>query len=117
MSYTLLACGYSTAGLPVLKFTPGDEPTLTLQETKIPAGANPSWLEQHSSDSSLVFATNELEDGRILAIKLSGLGEDGPVTGEIIANVSSGGASPAHLKLLKDSVLAANVSFSLKKLL
>jgi 6-phosphogluconolactonase (cycloisomerase 2 family) len=108
MSYKILVGGYTDGGLRVLTFDPSNEDKLKVAPHTIAAGSSPSWIARHPSDSSLVFAVNEVEDGRVIAIKLSGVGTDEEVTGEPVANVTSGGV-PAHLLVMKDSIVIANV--------
>lgn len=115
MAYKLLVGGYTEGGLRVLSFQPDGQAKLEIQQTTISAGSNPSWVIQHHSDGSLLFVGNEVEDGRLIGIKLS-TGEGGIVKGEIAVNVSSGGSHPAHLKILNDSIVIGNVSFSLSRL-
>lgn len=109
MAYKLLVGGYTEDGLRVLTFTPNAQSggKLELQQTTIPAGSNPSWIAQHPSDDSLLFVANEVEDGRLIGIKLS---TGDAVAGQIAVNVSSAGSHPAHLKILKDSVVIGNAS-------
>ncbi len=107
MAYKLLIGGYTENGLRSLSFDPVEK-KLELASATIPAGASPSWIVAHPSDNTLIFATNEVEDGRVLAIKLSGL-ETPELTGELVANLSSGGEYPAHLLLTKESIVAGNV--------
>lgn len=108
MSYKLLVGGYTDNGLRSLSFDPAQK-KLELASSTIPAGSSPSWIVTHPSDSTIVFATNEVEDGRVLAIKLSGLETSNEITGELVANLSSGGTYPAHLVVTKDSIVAGNV--------
>jgi hypothetical protein len=112
MTYKLLIGGYTNGGLRVLTFDPANEQQkLVAQESTISAGPDPSWIIQHPGDPSLIFAANEIEDGKVTIVKLAGL----DVSGEIISSeqtvdVSSGGRHPAHLLVLKDSVIVGNVS-------
>ncbi|PVG00360.1 putative isomerase YbhE [Serendipita vermifera] len=113
MTYKLLVGGYTDNGLRVLTFDPSKEDSndkILLQETTVSAGSSPSWIVQHPNNQSLVFATNEVEDGRILGIQLSGTNDAtaDKITGELVANVSSGGTYPAHLLILKDSIVSGN---------
>lgn len=111
MTYKLLIGGYTAGGLRVLTFNPqSEEDKLVLQETTIGAGSSPSWIAQHPDDPSVVFATNEVEDGRVFLIKLAGIDGSGAVSSEKTVDTSSGGQYPAHLLILKDSVVAGNVS-------
>jgi 6-phosphogluconolactonase (cycloisomerase 2 family) len=112
MTYKLLVGGYTEGGLRVLKFQPNSQSggTLELQQTTISAGSSPSWVVQHPKDDSLLFVGNEVEDGRLIGIKLS-TGDGDTVKGEIAVNVSSGGSHPAHLKVLNSSVVIGNVGF------
>jgi 6-phosphogluconolactonase (cycloisomerase 2 family) len=109
MSYKILVGGYTDGGLRALTFDPSNDNKLKMAPYAIAAGSSPSWIACHPADKSLVFAANEVEDGRVIAIKLSGVDTAGEVTGELVANVSSGGANPAHLLILKDSIVVANV--------
>lgn len=111
MTYKLLIGGYTNGGLRVLSFDPANEQeTLVSQETAIIAGPDPSWIIQHPSDHSLIFVANEVEDGKITIVKLTGLDTSGEISGEQTVNVSSGGQHPAHLLVIKDSVIVGNVS-------
>jgi len=109
MTYKILIGGYTESGIRVLTFDPKSENKLKVGLHVIPAGSSPSWIASHPSDNSLIFAVNEVEDGRVLAIKLCGLQTTEDVTGELVANVSSGGAYPAHLLVTRDSVVVGNV--------
>jgi hypothetical protein len=118
MTYKLLVGGYTDNGLRVLTFDPSKENTedrLLLQETTVPAGSSPSWIAQHPNNQSFILATNEVEDGRILGIQLSGTNDATAeeITGKLVANVSSGGTYPAHLLILKDCVVSGNVSLEI----
>lgn len=107
MTYKLLAGGYTDGGLYSLSFDAANK-KLKLGESRIPAGSNPSWIATHPSDNTVVFATNEVDDGRVLAIKLAGMDASDGVTGEPVKNVSSGGACPAHLLVTKDAIVPGN---------
>jgi hypothetical protein len=109
MTYNILIGGYTDGGLRVLTFDPSNDHKLRVAPHTIAAGSNPSWIASHPSDPSLVFAVNEVEDGRVIVIKLSRVQTTGEVTGELVANVSSGGIDPAHLLVTKDFVIVANV--------
>jgi hypothetical protein len=111
MAYKLLIGGYTSSGLRVLTFDPGNEQEkLVAQESTINVGPDPSWVIQHPSDPSLIFITNEVEDGKITLVKLTGFDTSGEIRGEETVDVSSGGQYPAHLLVLKDSVVVGNVS-------
>jgi 6-phosphogluconolactonase (cycloisomerase 2 family) len=109
MTYKILVGGYTDSGLRVLTFDPSSDHKLRVAPHTITAGSNPSWIASHPLDTSLVFAANEVEDGRVILIKLSRVQTTGEVIGELVANVSSGGIHPAHLLVMKDSVIVANV--------
>jgi hypothetical protein len=111
MTYKLLVGGYTSGGLRVLNFDPENEQEkLVAQESAISAGPDPSWIIQHPSDPSLIFIANEVEDGKVTIVKLAGLDVSGEISSEQTVNVSSGGQHPAHLLVLKDSVIVGNVS-------
>jgi 6-phosphogluconolactonase (cycloisomerase 2 family) len=110
MTYNLLIGGYTSDGLRVLTFDPENEQEkLVAQESTINAGPDPSWIVQHPSNRSLIFITNEVEDGKVTVVKLTGLDTSGEIRGEQTVDVSSGGQYPAHLLVLKDSVVVSNV--------
>ena len=68
------------------------------------AGQNPSWLAQHPTDKSLIFAANEVTDGKIQLLKLA---EDASLS--FLEECSSLGADPASLNVSEDAVVVANV--------
>ncbi|KAG8767498.1 hypothetical protein FRC19_005382 [Serendipita sp. 401] len=111
MTYTLLVGGYTSNGVRVVQFDPKTtttgSPKLSLQESTIPAGSDPSWIIQHPKDRNLILAVNEVEDGKLLAIKLANE-ESGETTGTVISTVASGGAHPAHLLVTEDAIISGN---------
>jgi hypothetical protein len=109
MTYDILVGGYTDGGLRVLTFDPSDDHKLRVAPYTIAAGSSPSWIASQPSDPSLVFAVNEVTDGRVMVIKLSRAQTTGEVTGELVANVSSGGKEPSHLLVTNDSVIVTNV--------
>ncbi|SRR5258707_15150887 len=68
------------------------------------AGQNPSWIAQHPTDKSLIFATNEVTDGKIQLLRLA---EDGFLS--FLEECSSGGADPASLSVSEDAIVVGNV--------
>lgn len=95
--------GSYTSELTTLAFST-DSQTLTVESTS-PAGQNPSWIAVHPSDPSLVFATNEVSEGKVQLFKVQ---DD--YTVKLIEERSSGGADPAHLTVLEKEVIVGNVS-------
>ncbi|KAF8342588.1 putative isomerase YbhE [Cantharellus anzutake] len=100
MSYKILVGSY-TDRITTLAFDP-DRKTLQVLST-VQAGQSPSWIAQHPTDKSLIFATNEVEDGKIQLFRLA---KDGRLT--FLEECSSGGALPANLGVSEDAVVVAN---------
>ncbi|KAG8813971.1 hypothetical protein FRC17_001352 [Serendipita sp. 399] len=109
MTYKLLVGGYTSNGLRIVKFDPTTDTgsPITFQESTIAAGSDPSWIVRHPEKRDLILAVNEVEDGRVLAIQLTHA-TNGETTGELVANVSSGGGYPAHLLVLEDALVSGN---------
>lgn len=101
-TYKLLVGSYSNK-ITTLLFDP-DAQSLTVLSA-VESGQNPSWIAQHPVDKSLIFATNEVTDGKIQLFKLA---DDGSLA--FLQERSSGGADPASLAVSNNEVIIANVS-------
>ncbi|KAG8967440.1 hypothetical protein FRC03_009960 [Tulasnella sp. 419] len=83
-----------------------DPCTSELRLTRTSAsGSNPSWVETHPRDKTLVLACNELSDGIISLFRSN---EEGSL--ELLQTTSSGGKHPAHFLVTEDEVVVANYS-------
>ncbi|KAK0446975.1 Lactonase, 7-bladed beta-propeller-domain-containing protein [Desarmillaria tabescens] len=101
-SYRILVASYSN-DIYSLSFDPS---TRSLTRTSsIEAGFHPSWITHYPGDSSLVFASVEQENGKIIVLKY-----DNNARGIIVAEASSGGDDPCSLLATKDQLLIANYS-------
>ncbi|KAG8989380.1 hypothetical protein FRB90_002287 [Tulasnella sp. 427] len=102
MVHTIYVGSY-TNHITTLSFDPS---TGSLQVTgTTEAGPNPSWVAAHPTDKSLLFASNEVDEGKIVLFKRS---EDGKL--ELLQSVWSGGAGTAHFAVGETEVVAANLS-------
>lgn len=100
--HTILVGSYSDE-ITTLKFDP-DAGTLRVVST-VKSGQSPSWIALHPTDRSLLFATNEVTDGKVQLFKVA---EDGSL--KFLEERSSGGADPASLAVTESQVIVANVS-------
>lgn len=102
--YKILVASY-TSEITTLAFdTSNSSPTLNVHSTS-KSGQSPSWIAVHPSDPSLLFATNEVTEGKVQLFKIQ---DDGSV--QLIEEKSSGGADPAHLAASESELIVANVS-------
>ncbi|KAF8422790.1 putative isomerase YbhE [Boletus edulis BED1] len=107
-TYKILVGSY-TDSIYTLTFAPSPSsgtPTLTLL-SQVHVGPNPSWIEAHPSDRSLVFAGLEQTDGQIVVLKYD---KDGKGHKVDAATCPSGGADPCSLLLTENEVIVANYS-------
>ncbi|KIO28877.1 hypothetical protein M407DRAFT_242816 [Tulasnella calospora MUT 4182] len=102
MVHTIYVGSYTNL-ITTLSFDPS---TGSLQVTgTTEAGPNPSWVATHPTDKSLLFASNEVGEGKIVLFKRS---EDGKL--QLLQSVWSGGAGTAHFAVGEKEVVAANYS-------
>lgn len=108
-TYKILVGSYTDA-IYTLEFDPAPSagpPTLKYL-TKVTVGDNPSWIEAHPSDRSLIFAgLEQAPDGQIVVVKYD---KDGNGKKIEEATCSSGGADPCTLFVTEDELLIGNVS-------
>ena len=90
----LIIVGSWTNFISTLRFT-ASPPSLKLV-TQSPAGVWPSWLEPSPLNSSIIYGTNEADNGFVVSYVLNSV--SGAVTP--VANISSQGAAPAHIGIL-----------------
>lgn len=100
-SYQILVGSYSKE-ISTLVFD-SDAGTLKVTST-VSSGQSPSWIAQHPTAKSLIFATNEVSEGKVQLFKLA---EDGAL--EFVQEVSSGGRDPAALAVTESELTVANV--------
>jgi len=98
VNFTILAGGYTTFIASYL-FNP-DASSLTLL-AQSPTGANPSWIASHPTNSSILYATNEVDSGLLQSFFVD---SQGGLTN--IANASSGGNGPAFTAPLSTGEVA-----------
>ncbi|KAK0212099.1 Lactonase, 7-bladed beta-propeller-domain-containing protein [Desarmillaria ectypa] len=101
-SYRILVASYSN-DIFSLSFDPSTR-SLT-HASSIEAGFHPSWITHYPGDSSVVFASLEQENGKIIVLKYDDEGN-----GTIVAEASSGGDHPCALLATKGQLLIANYS-------
>ncbi|KAK0196285.1 Lactonase, 7-bladed beta-propeller-domain-containing protein [Armillaria mellea] len=101
-SYRILVATYSN-DIYSLLFDPSTG-SLTCTSS-IEVGFHPSWITPYPGDSSLIFASLEQADGKIVVLKYDNEGN-----GTIVAQASSGGDDPCSLLATKDQLLIANYS-------
>lgn len=107
--YKILVGSY-TDSIYTLEFdpTPSSGTSTFRYLSQVHVGDNPSWIEVHPSDRSLIFASLEqAPDGQIAVIKYD---KDGNGHRIEEATCSSGGADPCTLTVNEDELLIANVS-------
>lgn len=104
--YRILVSGHA-AEIVTLHFDPEAKSLTVAGVTKTGPGA--SWMNLHPTDPSLLFVTNEIQDGRVQLFKLSREGSDGEVKLELVGEHPSGGAHPASLAITEDVVILGNV--------
>ncbi|KAG9312268.1 hypothetical protein JVU11DRAFT_7571 [Chiua virens] len=94
-TFKILVASY-TDSIYTLEFNPGT-PSPTLKYlSKVDVGRNPSWIEAHPSDRSLIFACLEqAPDGQIVLVKYDRNSGEGRKVEE--ATCSSGGADPCSM--------------------
>ncbi|KAG8896348.1 hypothetical protein FRC00_006091, partial [Tulasnella sp. 408] len=102
MVHTIYVGSY-TSQITTLSFDPATGSLQVIGTTE--AGPNPSWVATHPTDKSLLFASNEVDEGKIVLFKRS---EDGKL--ELLQSVWSGGAGTAHFAVGEKEVVAANLS-------
>ncbi|KAG8894301.1 hypothetical protein FRB99_001363 [Tulasnella sp. 403] len=107
MSFKLLVGSY-TAFITALSFTSsggGTNGTLSLL-SQSNAGSNPSWIAFHPRNTSVLYASQENENGQILSFTVD------PTTGQLTqrGTAPSGGGGPAHFAVLQsgNEIVAAN---------
>ncbi|CDO70095.1 hypothetical protein BN946_scf184806.g22 [Trametes cinnabarina] len=88
VNFTILAGGYSTF-IATYLFN-SDANTLSLLG-QFPTGQNPSWIDLHPTNKSILYATNENSDGALQSFFFK---QDGSLTAAI-GQTSSGGNGPA----------------------
>ncbi|KAI9063641.1 putative isomerase YbhE [Trametes sanguinea] len=88
VNFTILAGGYSTF-IATYLFN-SDANTLSLLGQS-PTGQNPSWIDLHPTNKSILYATNENTDGALQSFFVK---QDGSLTAAI-GQTSSGGNGPA----------------------
>ncbi|KAH9849368.1 putative isomerase YbhE [Lenzites betulinus] len=88
VNFTILAGGYSTF-IATYLFN-SDANTLSLLGQS-PTGQNPSWIDLHPTNKSILYATNENTDGALQSFVIK---QDGSLTAAI-GQTSSGGNGPA----------------------
>lgn len=103
--YKILVGSY-TDEITTLDFDP-DAGKLEIVST-VKSGQSPSWIELHPDDRSLLFATNEVTEGKLQLFRVS---EDGSL--QFLEECPSGGADPASLAITESTVIVANVSRTL----
>jgi 6-phosphogluconolactonase (cycloisomerase 2 family) len=94
VNFTILAGG--TGAFIATYLFNSDAGSLALTKQN-PTGTNPSWIGLHPTNTSILFAVNEVEEG---AVQSFAIGADGILSADAIANISSGGNGPAHLLAL-----------------
>ncbi|KAI0268656.1 3-carboxy-cis,cis-mucoante lactonizing enzyme [Gloeopeniophorella convolvens] len=100
--YRILVASY-TDHVTTLLFDPAG-PTLKVA-SELRVGHHPSWLTVHPDDPYLVFTGLEQAEGVAVAIKYD---EEG--RGTVVGEIPSGGADPASLLAVKDTLLVGNYS-------
>ncbi|KIJ51268.1 hypothetical protein M422DRAFT_158305 [Sphaerobolus stellatus SS14] len=105
MPHKILVASY-TSHIATLVFNPETTPPALTIESSLEVGHHPSWITPHPTDKSVVFTATEAADGVVKAIKYDL--ESG--RGEIIAQVSSGGADPCSLIASSDELFVGNYS-------
>ncbi|KAI0777680.1 putative isomerase YbhE [Trametes elegans] len=88
VNFTILAGGYSSF-IATYLFN-SDANTLSLLSQN-PSGQNPSWIDLHPTNKSILYATNENEQGAVQSFIVK---QDGSLTAAI-GQTSSGGNGPA----------------------
>src|SRR5271154_5568932 len=71
----------------------------------VKSGQSPSWIALHPTDRSLLFAVNELTEGKLQLFRVL---QDGSL--RFLEERPSGGADPASLLVFESTVIVANVS-------
>jgi 6-phosphogluconolactonase (cycloisomerase 2 family) len=89
VAFTILAGTYTQA-ISAFLFNPANASLSLLSSS--PAGNNPSWLDLHPTNKSILYATQEQSNGAVLSFTI---GAQGKLT--LVANVSSAGQDPASL--------------------
>jgi len=96
---TILAGGY-TSFIAAYLFN-SDLSSLTFLN-KFPTGENPSWIALGASDNSILYATNEIEQGALQSFAVA----PGGILSSAIDTVSSGGNGPAFAVSLSSGQVA-----------
>lgn len=99
VSFYILAGGYSSA---IVTYLFNNETSSLSLVGQYPSGQNPSWIELSPFNRSVLYATNENEDGAVQSFTVSPQG----VLSSPISTISSGGSIPAHLHQLSNGKLA-----------
>jgi len=100
MRYRILVGSY-TDRITTLEFDSDAKSLCVHSDTR--AGQSPSWIAQHPTNKSLIFATNEVTDGKIQLFRLA---EDGSLS--FLEGCSSGGENPASLGVSEQAVFVGN---------
>ncbi|KAG8899093.1 hypothetical protein FRB99_006944 [Tulasnella sp. 403] len=102
-THTIFVGSY-TKEISTLEFDPtASPPTLKVVGTS-QAGSNPSWIAPHPTDKTLLFASNEEDEGKIVMFKIKS-----DKTLEPLQSVWSGGAGTAHFHVGEKEIVTANV--------
>ncbi|KAI0360680.1 putative isomerase YbhE [Trametes cingulata] len=88
VNFTILAGGYSTFIATYLFNSDAGSLSLVSQS---PTGQNPSWIDLHPTNKSILYATNENTDGALQSFFVK---QDGSLTAAV-GQTSSGGNGPA----------------------
>jgi len=100
VNFTILAGGF-TSLISTFSFLPGpsvgSNGTLTLL-SQSNAGNAPSWIARSPHNAGILYAVNEVDDGKLVSFIIN---KDGTL--DLIAKTSSGGKGPPHLLPLEQS--------------
>jgi 6-phosphogluconolactonase (cycloisomerase 2 family) len=99
VNFTILAGGYDVFVATYLFNSAAS--TLSLM-SKSPTGTNPSWITQHPTNRSLIYATNENVSGGLQSF---GVHADGSLS-SALSTVQSGGIDPAFATALSTGAVA-----------
>jgi len=99
VNFTIFAGGY-TAFIASYLFN-SDAPSLSLL-AQSPSGQNPSWIISHPTNLSILYATNEVEQGLLQSYLVN---PSGSLTGPT-DSISSGGNGPAFCGPVSDTQVA-----------
>ncbi|KAF5309860.1 hypothetical protein D9619_010500 [Psilocybe cf. subviscida] len=99
VNFTILAGGYDVFVATYLFNSAAS--TLSLL-SKSPTGANPSWITQHPTNRSLIYATNENNSGGLQSFGVLANGSLSPA----LSTIQSGGSLPAFATALSTGAVA-----------